>query len=307
MPVQERERLDIIPNINCRQHTPPEQFIEEIASRSHETRRIPDPYYYLISSNGELVSPTAHCLIKSTIQDKTSYLGQLEYQAVLATEQWAAVCNEGAIVWISPPDPYPVAKIIVSEIVHEDGVKKLFNRAILFDFDEKTCMKLAWNLTSFSRSRPVFTDIDQVRATPLFLDTKGKSWIDILGRLIDDPVLWTMIRDGEDRILKKETLRQAAIVQKQWFAVPGLSYSDEAKMAVMQMLGPYPESCPPGSSVQNRTALQVFSENALTYAGSSISKNPDFCRTCPACGKEINCVVKMGGSCPKCGTVKRCG
>lgn len=290
MPVQERE-----------------QFVEELASRSHETRRIPDPYYYLISSNGELVSPTAHCPIKSTINNKTSHPGQLEYQAVLATEQWAANSSEGAIVWISPPDPYPVAKIIVSEIIHEDGVKKLFNRAILFDFDKEACMKLAWNLTSFSRNKPVFTDIDQIRATPLFLDTKGKSWVDTLGRLIDDPALWIMIRDGEDRILKEETLRQAAIVQKQWFAVPGLSYSDEAKAAVMQMLGPHPESCPPGSNVQNRTALQVFSENSLTYVGSSISKDPDFCKKCPVCRKVINCVVRIGGSCPECGAVKKCG
>lgn len=307
MPVSERE-VDAYTKswIN----TPEDQFAAEFASLIHETKRISDPYVY-IQKNGELFSPTGRCKVKDTIADKTSYLGQLEYQAVLLTEQWAASRNEGAIVWISPSFSgvlYPTTKVIISQIEQQGAVKRLFNRAILFDFSNKECFNFAQNLARYSQNRPVFVHLDQVRATPLFLNTHGNFWINIFEELIDDPVLWQSIRNGEDIQMKKETLRQAAMVHKQFFAIPQVSQLDEAKMAILQMLGTKSPSCPPGSSTQNRTAFQVFSENSITYAGSGLTgKDPDFCKSCPVCGKEINCVVRMGGSCPECGAVKRCG
>ncbi|MBI2196147.1 hypothetical protein HYU45_00900 [Candidatus Daviesbacteria bacterium] len=292
------ERIDI---------TPSEQFVEELASQSLETNRIPDPYHYTIADS-ELFSPTAHCRIRDTVEDRTSHLGQLEYQAVVATEQWAARSDKGISVWVSPPSPgvYPVTKIIVSEIEYANGVKRLFNRAILFDFSDRECMVLAWNLTSFTKNKPIFTDLDQVRATPLVLDTKDRSWIEILERLIYDPKLWEGIRQGEDKVAKKKALEQARTIQKQlFFSTKPITYQ-EAQMAARQMIGSYPGSCPPRNST-GRTALRVFSENALTYVASSISRDPDYCRVCPICEKEINCVVKVGGSCPNCRAVKRCG
>ena len=118
-----------------------------------------------------------------------------------------------------------------------------------------------------------------------------------------------MIRNGEDKQYKKEALKRAAVVQKQFFDDPGLSYSDEAKVAVMQMIGPHAPSCPPrlNTSASGGTAFQAVSENSITYGSGSSGKDADFCKNCPVCGKEINCVVVMGGSCPKCGAVKKCG
>lgn len=302
------ERPEITSFITAWQNKPKEQAAEELASYSLETKRIPDPYYFIVTKTGELFSPTAHCRIKDAVEDKTGPVGSLEYQALLSIEKWAAQNNDGAIVWISPPyqGVYPVSKIIVSEIEHEGNAKKLFNRAIVLDFDEKQCMKLAWDLTSFSLNRPVFTHLDQIRATPLILDTEDKPWVSILEELIDDPALWIMIRNEEDKQLKKAALRQATMVQKQFFVTQGLSYSTEARMAVMRMLGPRQGSCPPKTSLQSRIAFQVFSENALTYSGST-SKDPDFCKNCPVCGAQINCIVRAGGSCPSCKAVKRCG
>lgn len=299
MPVLERERTATANIIDGWRNTAPPQFIEELASLSHETRGIPDPYYFEITPTGELFSPTKHTKIKDEVKDKTSHLGQLEYQALLSIEQWAANNNEGVIVWISPPQTgvYSVSKIIVSEIEHQAGIKKLFNRAILLDFNEKQCMKLAWNLTSFSYNRPVFTSLDQVRATPLILDAKSKSWVNIFEKLIDDPALWIMVRDEEDRQLKKETLRQAAMVQKQFFASyrpvdyyggRRLVYSDEAKMAVMHMIGDKSGSCPPRSSSRGMTAFQVVAGSAVTISISRgvVKSDSKGERTfpCPSCG-----------------------
>lgn len=309
MPVQERERTATANIVGWRNTAPP-QFIEELASLSQETHRVPDPYTYSITAKGELFSPTAKCLVKETIDDKTSQLGQLEYQAVLATEQWAASNETGASIWISPPcpDTYDKAAFVVSEIEYQNGFKTLFNRKIILDdFNEADCMKFAWNLTSYSRNKPIFRNSDEIRTIPLVLDTQNKSWIDILEKLIDAPEVWKMIRNGEDKQFKKEALKQATIVQKHFFATSGTSYSTEAKIAVMGMLGPHQGSCPPRTGLQNKTAFQVFSENALTYIGSSLNKDPDFCRTCPVCGAQINCIVRAGGSCPACKAVKRCG
>lgn len=263
MPVSEREKT-AVDYILCSQNSRPAQQIEELASLSQETHRIPDPYHYLMTPQGEILSPSALCRVKDTIDDKTSPLGQLEYQAVLATEQWAANAQEGVSVWISPPKVgiYPNTKIIIQEIENEGGVKKIFNRAIVLDINEQDCMKFAWNLTSFTRNKPIFRNVDEIRATPLIFDFQKKSWVDILETLIDAPKVWDMIRNGQDKQYKKEALRQAAGVQKQFFSAPALSYSEDARIAVMKMLGEKAGSCPlkPGSN----TAFQTIAGSALT-------------------------------------------
>lgn len=306
MSVLEKERTASEFIRDCRYNTP-QEFANGLASLSLETHSFVDPYIYTLTPQGELLSGSR--LVKDTIDDKTSPLGRLEYQAVLAGEQWAVTCQEGALVWISPPKKgvYPTSKIIVWEIEYEGGVKQIFNRAIVLDFDEEQCMKFAWNLTTYSRNKPIFRNSDEIRAEPLVLETQNKSWIDILEKLIDNPRVWAMIRNGEDKQYKKEALRQAAMVQKQFFADPRLSYSAEAKRAVMQMVGKQRGSCPSRSG--SKTAFQMVLENSITVGDSSgsISKDSDFCRVCPVCQEEINCIVRAGGSCPKCGAVKRCG
>ncbi|OGE65088.1 hypothetical protein A3I48_01395 [Candidatus Daviesbacteria bacterium RIFCSPLOWO2_02_FULL_36_7] len=313
MPISERERTAIA-NINGWRNTAPVQFAEELASLSLETKRIADPYSYSITSDGELFSPTDHCLVKNTVDDKTSHLGKLEYEAVVALEEWAAKSKEGVGIWISSPYPgvYNKAAIVISEIEYQNGSKTLFNRKIVLDsFDEEKCMKLAWNLTGFSRNKPIFRNSDEIRAEILILDSQGKPWVDILEKLIDAPKVWTMIRNGEDKQYKKEALRQATMVQKQFFTDPRLSYSDEARMAVMQMLGSESGSCPPRSGSRGRTAFQTVAGSSLTIGSSGSFAESDEdgslefeCHKChktndrPRNGRRPSCKwcgVKFGG------------
>ena len=251
----------------------------------------------------EIISPTAHCRIKDKGEDKPGPLGRLEYQALLSIEQWAAASNEGVIIWVSPPSPgvYPTSKIIISEIEHEGGVKKLFNRAIILDFDEKECMKFAWNLTSFSCNRPIFTRLGQIRATPLILDTKTKSWIDILAGLVDNPALWQSLRVGEDKVAKEKALAQARSVS-QSLTSKSLPPED-AMMQIMGMLGAGSGSCP---VLVRGTAFQVFSGSSLTIIGSAFSESYSMGSLyfpCPVCG-AINKRPREGyvENCRSCGT-----
>lgn len=294
------------PEIDCfisRTGKPLGQAAQELASFIQETHGRPDPYHFSVV-DGKLLSLTAHCQIKDAVADKTGPLGRLEYQAVLAIEQWAASSDEGSIVWVSPPYPgiYPTSKIIVSQIEHQEGIKRLFNRAIILDLDEKECLGFAQNLAQLSQNRPLLSHLDQVRATPLILNTRGNSWMYILQELIDDPALWQSIRTGEDKAAKEKALAQARAVY-QSLTDKSLSLED-ARRQILGMLGAGSGSCP---VVFKSTAFQVFSGSSLLTGGGGTTKDSDFCRNCPICGAEINCIVRVGQSCPSCKTVKRCG
>lgn len=267
-----------------------------------ETNRIPDPYRFVVR-DGQLWSEAYHCFVREKIA-RTNHIGELEYQAFSFIERWVNQNDQGVVVWVSPPAPgfYPVSKIVISEIEANDSDKRLFNRAILFDFDGGQCLKFAQDLVNYSQNRPLLDHLDVVRTTPLILNTHRISWIHILEELIDDPHLWQMVKRGEDHRIKAETLIQVRTVYQQLYdhSLP----AEDARMMILGMKGNKPESCPP--VYKSATAFQVFSENSLTFTGS-LSKDPDFCKVCPACKKEINCVVRIGGNCPQCRALKRCG
>lgn len=303
------ERPEISSFISGWKNKPQEQVAEELASYSLETKRIADPYYFLISKEGELISPTAHCKVKDTVADKTGPLGKPEYEALLAIEEWAARNNEGSAVWVSPPAEgvYPVSKIIISQIEQNEGTKRLFNRAILLDYDEKQCLEFAQNLAKFSQNRPLLSSLNEVRSTPLFLKSHGNSWIYILQELIDDPEMWEGIKNGEDQRAKKEALRQAVIVQKGFSA--GNNDLIEANRAVMRMLGDKPGSCP--SRISSGTAFQSFSGSALSVGRSSSLNESDQYGSlefdCPKC-KAVNRRPrgKLIPNCQNCKSDVRC-
>ncbi|MBI3103488.1 hypothetical protein HYZ05_00950 [Candidatus Daviesbacteria bacterium] len=286
------------------------QKAEEHASRVLETHRIPDPYYFLIDQDGDLFSPSAHLKVREKI-DTSTRVGMLEAQAFQETSHWASGAEAGASAWVSPPGHYPVSKIIISEIEKVNGVKRIFNRAIVLDINESECLDLGRRLSAYSLNQPFLTYSDQLRSTPIILDTKEKNWLEIMEEVMPDSFLWESIRRGDEVIAKQAALAEAERIFAK-YRVPGRDHNDYADNREMQrdmqsMLGDKPESCPPRlSSGAGQTAFQVFSENALTFS-SSANKDPDFCEVCPACEEIINCVVKTGSSCPKCGAVKRCG
>lgn len=298
---------EITPFLKIWENKPQEQAVEEFASYSLEKQGKVDPYYFTVDQDGDLFSPSAHSKVKKSIRIETK-IGRLETQAFNSISTWFRENSLGTIAWISPPaDVYPVSKVIISSIEQKNGRKRLFNRSILFEWDEKDCLKFAQDLSEISQNRPLMTHLDQVRSTPLILDKDSKFWIYILEELIDDHTLWQTIRSGEDQLAKQEALEQAKSVFRELFSIrPMVEKLNFVRMRILPMLGNKPTSCRPNLSTS--TASQIFSENSLTFISSGlVSKDSDFCISCPVCGEKINCVVKTGGSCPKCGAVKRCG
>lgn len=262
---------------------PQVQVVEEISSLSLETKRIPDPYYFLISQNGELVSPTAHCRIKDVIE-RNSVIGKLEYQAVEKIEDWAERNQAGTIAWVSPPeeDIYPTSKIIISEIKDKDGQKILFNRAIILDIDKEQCTKFAKDLASFSTNRPLLFSIDQIRSNPLILNTKGINWTYLLEELIPDLSLEN-IRQHEDQGAKEEALSQAEELFRKIQAKSG-------RVDMSIMMGNFSSSCP-----------VVFGRPTAFSLFYNFSEKEYF--ECPRCNGKIPS-GKGYTVCPHCGARK---
>jgi hypothetical protein len=302
------ERLEIPTFIATWSVKPKSQAVEELASYSLETKRIPDPYSFLIDSDGDLFSPSAGYKVRDFI--KTNHVvGERELTAFNFINDWVKKKNSGSIAWISPPYPgvYPTSKVIISDIEVENGIKKVFNRAIVLDIDENDCLKFAQALSQYSFNKPFLNHSEDLRSIPIVLDTYDKSWVDIFVEILGENSFLENIKTGNDWILKWQALYQAEQVLASINRSTVLTFGQEKELGekIMGMLGQKSGSCPVLLSPSGRTAFQVFSENALTYTGST-NKDPDFCRSCPVCKEEINCIVRSGQSCPKCRAVKRC-
>lgn len=304
------ERPEIASFIASSKHTPLEQFAQELASYSLETKRIPDPYYFTVNKSGELFSPTARCLVKDKVEDKTGSIGRPEYEALLFIEKWAARESDGAIVWVSPPAPhiYPISKIIVSEIQQQNGEKILFNRAILLPYSGRECLEFAAKLIKFSSSAKASFNTDQLRANPIALQTKGQDWINILEQLINDPRLWESIRKGVDTKAKKEAVRRAVIVRNEIFNAKRPLDMDHAVMTIMQMMGSGSASCPAAITNKRTGAFTVFAGSSASFITSSFAESDSMGSLyfpCPVCG-VVNKRPREGfvENCQSCGTDK---
>ncbi|GEM_PF-1277388 len=256
------------------------QKAEEHASRVLETHRIPDPYYFLVDRDGDLFSPSAHVKVK-TVTDTSSKIGILEAEAVEAISKWANNADSGAIAWLSPPSPgiYPVSKVIISEIEEVSGVKRVFNRAVVLDIDANECLRLGRELSQHSTNRPFLQHLDQLRSIPVVLDTKNRTWIEIMEEVIPDTTLWESVRRGDEILVKQEVLARAELIITKYSGF--ISFNNYGRDREMQgMLGDKSESCPPKSlSSEGQTAFQVFSENSLEADSMGSLSFP-----CPSCG-----------------------
>lgn len=273
-----------------------EQTIEETASCSAESKRLPDPYYFLITTSGELLSPTAYCKVKGAV-DRSTYIGELEFQALEKIEDWLKDGGGGAIAWVSPPEEgvYLTSKVIVSQVEERDGAKVLFNRAIVLDIDEQRCAKLARDLTNLSANHPLLSSINEIRSNPLILNTPGLGWTYVLEELLPDLNL-EVIRTGEDKRRKAEAVHQAQRIYQEMLLKNGRVDTEDLVAVASQtgMMGGYALSCPLVSS--RKTAFAMFLENSQW-----------FCKKCPNCNAEIHTVVKPGETCPAgCGAVRKC-
>lgn len=277
---------------------PKTQVIEEIASCTAESNRIPDPYIFTLTPQGELYSPSAKTKVKDSISLDT-YTRRLEYQALEAVEKWARESKRGVIMWVSPPsseEGYLTSKVIVHELIEHEGQKAVFNRAIVLDIDEERCLEFAQDLARFSNDRLLLSSLDEVRRSPISFNCP-QHWTYILEEFLPDLSLKN-VRSGEDLKLKEEYLTQARKIYERELAKSRrvdikLVYQEAARL----MFGKNPLSCPP-----------KFTESLFEFAWAHalpINRLLDrewFCKKCPVCKEEINTVVKPGERCP----VKRC-
>lgn len=279
---------EITPFIKNWENKPQGQVIEEFASYSLEKEGKVDPYYFTLDQDGDLFSPSALSKVKKSIKTETR-IGRLEAQAFDAISIWFRENSLGTIAWISPPaDVYPVSKVIISSIEEENGRKRLFNRSILFKWNQRDCLKFAQDLSEMSQNRPLLTHLDQVRSTPLILDKDSKFWMYILEELIDDPELWQSIRLREDQLAKQEALEQAKSVLKGLFSIrPLVDKMNFVKERILPMLGNKPTSCPPASTTS--TTFQIFSENSLSLGSVNFSGTDKYGSLefdCPKCKRK---------------------
>lgn len=191
-------------NVNVIQNwivSPAPQPVEEVASLSHETKRIPDPYIFILRK-GKLVSPSNGIPVEEVVTRNTS-TEEAEFKALLKIQEWADKNDEGMTLWFSPPVPYQNLKIVSSEIMYTlSGEKVILNRAIVLDVDRKTSLEIANNYSG-SKSK----DPEKLRSSPIFLSAQeAKDWMKPLSKYTDQILL---IETGEDLLIKTETLKKS--------------------------------------------------------------------------------------------------
>ncbi len=276
---------------------PQAQVIEEIASYSLETKRIPDPYYFIIGKDKKLISPQTGVFIEDSVE-KDSVIGKKEFEAFEKIQRWATENESGIVIWISPPhsERSSDTKIIISEIAVEDKTKLLFNRAVLLDIDTEHCLKIA-NTILDEDTGDVFSGED-LRRQPLFLSADQEvEWTLLLGLHPDATRACYIIQKGDD-LREKEMALKAAVPIYESFLIGEAGYDDHLvregveKARGSGVFGTSSASCPPSID----TSFEVF------YSHSHQADGLKFVKNCGNCGKGINKLIKKGYQC-KCGGV----
>lgn len=263
---------------------PPLQLDEEVASDSHETRRIPDPYVF-IAQGSQLQTPSGE-VVENSI-DKDSYLGRLELKAFQRIQEWSILNDSGVAVWFSPPYPgrYPVSKIIMSEISESDGTKVLFNRGVVLDRDADTLVRLANGLVG----EDYFTEPEVLRETPVFPNQ------DEFGRWFEDLTTYTsqveMIKSNRDILIKSDTYVQISQLRSTYPVYErNRAYEDLRRVADSQgLIGEYVGSCP----TLAMTGLSTPFEKFLNHS-SPMGEKRILCCTCPFCNKQVEAEIFDG-------------
>lgn len=176
---------------------------EHQASEALESHRKPDPYPFpiidglLIYSNG--------LPVKDQIKRGTPLLDR-EYRIVEELEDWANRNKGGVFVWVSAPYPgeYPIAKVVISEILTTGEGKTLKNRAIVFDFSPQETIRFANNLAPYSKTPLYFINTETLRETPIFLKD-DTHWTYVLQALQPTAYDWQGMREDRD-LEEKEAL-----------------------------------------------------------------------------------------------------
>src|SRR3989344_3863842 len=252
---------------------PPRLVVEKVASVSHETRRIPDTYIYLIN-NGKFMTPLGES-VENHI-DRSTYLGRVEFESFDSIQKWAQT-NEGYAIWFSPPYPniYPVSKIIIQESSElEDNTKYIVNRAVVLDYDSEKILKLANLLQGVNFDNP-----ETLRATPIFPTYEEfAEWFSELSKYTSQT---KYISSGEDIIIKSETYARLSDIHHS-VSILGEDrmYTEIYQRAQIQgLIGTNPGSCPTALKTAFNT---VFDDSLQLNIGES-----KYVKNCGNCGTSI--------------------
>lgn len=293
MPTKELEIAAYVPSWIKQ---PKNQVVEEFASYCMEAKRLPDPYFFIVTPQGKLFSPSKDDFVENSIETE-SRVGKLEKQAFEKIEKWVAEKQEGTIAWISPPLPgrYPVSKIIVSELIKDRGTRFLFNRAVVLELSADECLRLGVRL---SRESQIFTDPDDLRSSPIVISPlPGLHWTYLFEEFLNAPGTWKMIKEEDDIKTKTKVLKTVRKIIDEEFShqtrpSPLLGRILAQRAYETDILGNSPVSCPPALFP---TAFRFFFERAYQIIESSFP--------CPKCERPIpsgkGIIV-----CPHCGAKK---
>ncbi len=261
---------------------PSSQLVEEVASESHETRRLPDTYVF-VNRNGKLETPNG-TRVENHI-NKSSKLGIIEAEGFDKIQEWSNKAR-GFSVWFSPtyPGKYPVTKIIIQEAdTLKEGVKIVLNRAVVLDHDDNFLLSSASLLAGYK-----FTNTEVLRATPLFPDNdKFFCWFENLSKHIDQLQL---IYKGEDLEIKQETYSKLNNLSRQRSTTNEFNtrYNTLYKMASSErMIGEYQSSCPP----QINTAFESTFRNS--HILNSLGVRKKICK-CGICKEKVVATISGG-------------
>lgn len=269
----------------------PSQWVENVASESHETRRLPDPYVFYVRGD-KLQTP--HGIDVENYLDKTSDLGRLEMIAFRQIQAWAAAANEGLAIWFSPPlgrENEPTSKFIISKIIYlNSGDKVLFNRNIVLDIMGDELLILANALIP----NTYISGEQMLRATPLFPNRENfERWLPKLGMITNQ---YEIAKADKDLTLKIETYRNIAKIK---FNLSEYDLRDRVRE--MGLMGNFPGSCPPNLETNSGfgellTPFQYFVNHSAVF---SEGKTLDC--TCPFCKKKVAAIIASGKiKCPSC-------
>lgn len=268
----------------------PSQLVENIASDSHETRRFPDPYIFLIRDK-KLLTPNGG-IIENNIRNDSD-IDSAELKAFMKIQDWAESCDKGTAFWFSLPfwGKYDKGKVVASQIYNLGGEKILFNRAIDLDVDGKTIISIANNISEITGS-DLITDPELLRQTPIF------SGRDLLKVLLDEISPYTdqnqMVEKGTDIDSKIETYSKLQVIEKMsgflYSNTSDSQYSYAHQIAEEQgLIGKHIGSCGQSGKL---SAFEAFSEGGgqekweyhsgvCRVCGNSTEVGPcSICRTC---------------------------
>lgn len=266
---------------------PARQESEELASQSHETKRIPDPYIFKVL-NGKLVSPSNNIPIENQIEKGVSIYDS-EYEAFLKLQTWADKNVNQTSLWFSPPylNGYSALKIVESEILYSDEWGKiLFNRAFVLDVDSITSLKIANYL-----SKETFIDPEDLRRQPIFLDNET-DWESLLSQYTDQIGL---IKNSEDLKIKSRTLKQVGKIYTKINLTGDMNIFDAREFAYNEarregLIGEHIDSCATSQDTFNTIFGSLFETVLESFP-------------CPRCHGQITSGLGIT-TCPHCGLTK---